>query len=89
MKKLLAILCVVTMIFCFVGCAPKDDAVVKNIEKCGFIVIDRIGRYGDISMYRVYNAETKVEYIYVRGAYESSLCPNFDENGDVIIYKGE
>lgn len=90
MKKLLVILCLVAMIFCFAGCKIKDDATNKLIDECGFVLIDKTGKYGDYNIHYVYDPETKVEYILTYG-YSGTigLCPRFDENGEVMFYKGE
>ena len=90
MKKLLAILCLIIMIFCFVGCASEKDSIVESInEDTCFVVIEEIGHYGDRYMYLVYDEKTKVEYIHTTGYNETSFCPYYDENGEVVIYKGE
>lgn len=93
MKKLLVVLFIITMIFCFVGCDMYDkryDASANEfMGDIGFVIIERLGNYGDTYVYLVYDAETKVEYIFTRGYSENSLCPYYDENGEVTIYKGE
>lgn len=90
MKKLLAILCLITMLFCLTGCKIKDDTTNKLIDECGFVLIEKNGNYGDYDIYRVYDPETKVEYILTNGYCGTiGLCPRFDENGEVMIYKGE
>jgi hypothetical protein len=80
----------IAMIFCFAGCKVKDDTANKLMDECGFVLIEKNGKYGDYHIYRVYDAETKVEYILTTG-YSGTigLCPRFDENGEVVIYKGE
>jgi hypothetical protein len=77
------------MIFCFTGCNYKDDVTTELLEESGFEIIDKIGHYGDVSIYLVYHSETKVEYIFVNGYCETSLCPYYDDNGNIVIYKGE
>ena len=99
MKKLLVILCLVVMVFCFAGCGntegptvfndTTDQVVIKQMEQAGFVVIERLSKYGDTYMYLVYDEKTKVEYILTEGYCETSLCPYFNENGELVIYKGE
>lgn len=90
MKKLFVILCIITIIFCLTGCKLKDNSANKLIDECGFVLIEKNGNFGDYNIYRVYDQETKVEYILTNG-YSGTigLCPRYDENGEVIIYKGE
>ena len=93
MKKLLITLLAIVMIFCFVGCNERDTAYDRQVNEfmadSGFVLIERIGKQGDTYMYLVYDAESKVEYILIEGYCETSLCPYYDSNGEVVIYKGE
>lgn len=93
MKKLLVALLLITMIFCFVGCDCYDDAYDEKVnelmDNAGFVVIDRLGKSGDTYFYLVYDTGTNVEYILVDGYCETSLCPRYNRNGDVIVHKGE
>ena len=93
MKKLLIILCLIAMVFCFTGCDKRDqlqyEAVNNMVTDMDFVVIEEISHYGDTYIYLVYDSETNVEYILVDGYCETSLCPRYNRNGDVMVHKGE
>ena len=93
MKILFTLFFIFIIMFCLVACNVADDiddkATEKYAENTGFVIIKKLGECGDTCTYLVYDAETKVEYILIDGYCETSLCPYFDENGDVVIYKGE
>lgn len=98
MKKLLAVLCLIGMIFFLVGCDTSNEQNVETIQDkvanefivdMGFVIIEKMGEFGDTCVYLVYDAETKVEYMLTEGYCETSFCPYYDENGEVVIYKGE
>lgn len=96
MKRFIAIILFILTLFIFIGCDAKtgttDYGADENyIESFGFEIIDRIGNYGDRKVYLVYDTRTNVEYILIHDEYNhtDSLCPYYDETGNVAIYTGD
>lgn len=94
MKRFIALLLIAVMCFCLTACNSYwdrydqlDDA---RFEEYGFIKIKQLGRYGENACYLVYDPITKVEYIACTGSYGNfSVCPYYDEYGNVAIYGGD
>lgn len=92
MKKFVAIALVIFTLCSFVGCgavSSMENIPENKFDNSGFVVIKQIGNIGIDEVYLVYNVETKVEYILIDGYQEISMCPYYDENGNIVIYKGE
>jgi hypothetical protein len=93
MKKIFLIILIVFTLCCFAACDDYEENtknITENtIENMGFIPIENIYLHGDSCAYVVYDPATKVEYIVFDGYRSFSICPYYDENGDVAIYGGE
>ena len=91
MKRLIALFLIIAMCIGLAACSKSYDKWDnEQIETYGFIEIKQIGRYGEGASYLVYDPVTKVEYIAITGSYGSfSLCPYYDECGNVVIYEGD
>lgn len=91
--KILLVLFIIVMTICLIGCDTDNKiaygAAEDYVEDLGFAIIKQLSEHGDAYTYLVYDKETKVEYILVDVFCEKSLCPYYDENGEVVIYKGE
>ena len=91
MKKIIAIVLVVCMLWCFAGCSEVTDNIRANkVSELGFVLIEEFGSYGSSRTYLVYDPNTMVEYLFYTADYDSiSMCPYYDSDGNVVIYKGE
>ena len=90
MKKLIAIILAIFMFCCLTACADSTTAFAEEaIERHGFVVVRQLYVYGDTSVYIVYDPSTMVEYIIYDGYRSYSICPYYDENGNVAFYKGD
>ena len=94
MKRLIALLLIVIMCAGFAACdahyARLDEYDDHEFKEYGFVTIKQLGRYGEGACYLVYDPVTKVEYIVRTGSYNDfSVCPYYDEHGNVAIYEGE
>jgi hypothetical protein len=78
MKHIIAILLVLSVVFCLTACSSVDD------EK-KFVEIDKYrAPYGQ-TIVVVYDPVTKVEY-FMMG---DTMCPRYDENGNIAFYEGD
>lgn len=91
MKRLITLLLIVLICVGLAACSDAHDKLdAEQIEECGFVRIKQFGRYGAGASYLVYDPATKVEYIAITGSYGNfSLCPYYNEHGDVVIYEGD
>lgn len=94
MKKFIVLLLVLVIVFSCAGCGVESRIKWNkdHIETFGFVVINQFGgMYGSESgCYLVYDPATNVEYICHVGSYGNfSLCPYYDETGNVVIYGGK
>jgi hypothetical protein len=94
MKRLIAVLLIVIMCVGFSACgtyyASLDEYDDNELKIYGFVIIKQLGRYGESACYLVYDSVTKVEYIVCQGSYSNlSVCPYYDENGNIVIYGGK
>jgi hypothetical protein len=93
MRKIFAIFLVVVTLLCLTACDTVTSSNVeygkKLIKNAGFVIIEQKYVKGDDSAYLVYDSKTKVEYLIFDGYHSLSVCPYYDENGNVAIYEGE
>lgn len=94
MKKINTILLLaVIMVSILAGCGKLEENTVntrsEHIEDNGFTVIEHFGETTKYDYYIVYDNDTKVVYFLslTNGGY--TLCPRYDENGEIMIYEGE
>lgn len=78
MKKIIAFILVLILVFSCAACKSVDDEHV-------FVKIDEYRTHHGYAVWLVYDPETKVEY-FMRG---DLMCPRYDENGNISFYKGE
>lgn len=78
MKRIIAILLVIFILCGLAACAPCEP-VDEQFEK-----IEKIGSVNGYTIWLVYDVNTKVVYV-VSG---DSICPYYDADGNVAIYKG-
>lgn len=78
MKRFIAILLVVLMLCGLVACAPAEQ------QDARFRSVDKFRLTTGYRAQLVYDLETKVMYIICG----DSLCPYYDEDGNVMIYEG-
>lgn len=89
MKRIVAILLAMFIVFTFVGCGAceSEDSYKEIVE--GFVTVKEL----DTSYrkaYMVYDKDTRVMYIVTEGYYGApSFSPYYDSNGDVAFYKGD
>ena len=71
------------------GCSSNDTTMDggPKFEKSRFEYIDTLDEYWSIDMYLIRDKETGVNYILSAGYQASSMCPLYDENGNVVITK--
>lgn len=71
------------------GCSSSETAMDDGpkFEKSRFEYIDTLDEYWSIDMYLIRDKETGVNYILSNGYCASSMCPLYDENGNVVITK--
>ena len=87
MKKRFIILCLVcTFLFGLTGCETEIDTDSHQVIFDKFVVIEtrRNEEYG--TLYTVYDKDTMVMYYFTHCDRSRSLCPVYDENGNVMIY---
>lgn len=87
MKKKFLVLCLLcTFMLALVGCETTIDTDHHDVFWDKFVVIeDRHNpEYGEL--YVVYDKDTMVMYYFTRSDRSRSLCPVYDENGNVMIY---
>lgn len=93
MKRFIAILLVLVIVFSCAGCKSyaefRDEAYTRYITKSGFEVIEQICTYGDYHVFLAYDTRTNVEYIVTIGAGSNGFCPYYDKDGNVVIYEKE
>lgn len=89
MKKFLIMVMVLTLIL--TGCETSkksyddDEMVISDT----FIVLERVYNFDDGAFYTVYDKETKVEYFIYSNGYQGGICPIYNADGTVKVYKGE
>lgn len=71
------------------GCSSNETAMGDGpkFEKSRFEYVDTLDEYWSIDMYLIRDKETGVNYILSNGYCASSMCPLYDENGNVVITK--
>ena len=93
MKRIIALLLIVIMLLSLTACAAKEESVnsftEKGMREIGFTVESYLGNFGDKYFYLIHDNNTKVKYIYVDDYMGMSLCPYYDEDGNVDIYEGD
>ena len=91
MKKIIAIVLVVSILCCFTGCSGVTDNLrAEEVSESGFVLIEEFGSFGSSRTYLVYDPNTLVEYLYYTADYGStSICPYYNSNGNVVIYEGD
>lgn len=91
MKRFIVVMLIIFMCTSLAACSDSYDKWdEEQIEAYGFIVIKQLGRYGESACYLVYDPATNIQYTVCTGSYSNfSLCPYYDEYGNVAIYKGE
>lgn len=84
MKKLICmILCIMVMSCTLCGCSTEtgdemyDQFVVISIKYDAW--------FGDL--YKVYDKDTYVMYYLLQTSYKFELCPVYDTDGSIMIYK--
>lgn len=89
MKRIVTLLLGVILCMNLSACRTTYDKLDDNqIKAYGFVTIKQLGFYGEGGSYLVYDPMTKVEYVAITGSYGNfSLCPYYDEHGDVVIYE--
>ena len=96
MKRFIALMLVLVIVFTCVGCAEhdceedyRDKSAKRYIESSGFEVIEKIGTHGDYRVFLAYDTRTNVEYIVTVGAGSNGFCPYYGKDGNVVIYEKE
>lgn len=88
MKKRFVILCLAcTFLFGLTGCFETKvdtDSHQEFFDK--FVVIETRNNADYGTLYTVYDKDTMVMYYFTRCDRSRSLCPVYDENGNVMIY---
>lgn len=88
MKKRFIILCLVcTFLFGLTGCGTKVDTDNHQEFFDKFVVIETRTNANYGTLYTVYDKDTMVMYYFTRCDRSRSLCPVYDENGNVMIYQ--
>lgn len=77
MKRIIAILLVLIVVFSLTACSSVDDDK-KLVE------IDKYRTPYGQTIFVVYDPVTKVEYFMI----PDMMCPRYDENGNIAFYEG-
>lgn len=94
MKRFIAIILALVIAISLMGCASVEEANLNMygtiVNELGFTVLQHAGDAARHDCYIVYDNETNVVY-YLSFPYATgiTLCPRYDENGEVMIYRGE
>ena len=90
MKRFIALLLVIFVCISLTACCfDYEEVDTEQIEEYGFVKIKTFGVYGEGGCYLAYDPATNVEYLVTTGSYgEFSLCPYYNEQGNVAIYEG-
>ena len=88
MKRIIVLVVIIILCINLVACEySRTESDLKQQEAFGFVTIEQRGYYGDSAAYLIYDPTTKVEYIVINGSGGNfSICPYYDEHGNVAIY---
>lgn len=91
MKRVVAALLLVVTLLGMTACETADKPTYeeRTIEECGFHIIERLGGKGYTNIYLVYDPDTGIEYLFLSGYHEDSICPYYNSDGTVAIYNGK
>lgn len=90
MRRVVAVLLLVIMLLGLTACSDNETIYEEQtIEECGFRIIDKFGDKGVADIYLVYDPNTCVEYLFLSGYHENSICPYYNSDGTVAIYNGK
>lgn len=96
MKRFIAILLVLVIVFSCAGCADhnceedsRDRVARRYIESVGFEIIEKLSEFGDYRTFLTYDTRTNVEYIVTFGNGSNGFCPYYGKDGNVVIYGGK
>lgn len=88
MKKFLIVVMVLAL--ALTGCGKTKRIIYENDEKTffdTFIVLEQRDNFDDGYLYIVYDKETKVEYYIFGSGYRGGICPIYNTDGTVKVYK--
>ena len=77
---------VCTFLFGLTGCETEVDTDSHQVLFDKFIVIETRTNTDYGTLYTVYDKDTMVMYYFTHCDRSRSLCPVYDENGNVMIY---
>ena len=87
MKKTLFVIIITCFLFCFLtGCKTTIDTDNHDVFYDKFVVIETRDNPEYGTLYTVYDKDTMVMYYFTHCDRSRSLCPVYDENGNVMIY---
>jgi hypothetical protein len=96
MKRFIAFLLILVIVFSCVGCTEhdcekdyRDRSAERYIKSVGFESIEKLSEFGDYRTYLTYDTRTNVEYIVTFGNGSNGFCPYYGKDGNVIIYGGK
>ena len=85
MQKLIVCIFIIIGII-LIGILTKDITVKEvNAENNDFVYVDR-ENVGSLVVYRYYDKETKVIYMFTRNGDSGGLTVMIDHNGDPLLY---
>jgi len=94
--KLIIFTAVLALTLCLTGCSCKEQYVDEHgnsydIIGGRFVVLDECednnANYN--RTYITYDNDTKVMYYIIDGYCRAGLCPMYDANGNIMVYKEE
>lgn len=89
MKKFLIVIMV--LMLALTGCETKKTSYDDNerVVFDRFIILEKLTKVGDGALYTIYDKETKVEYFLYSCGYQGGICPIYNADGTIKVYKGE
>lgn len=91
MKRIVAVLLLVIMLLGLTACSSTEQPTAGEmfIEECGFHIKEYLGKHVSLSVYLVYDVDTRVEYLFAFDGTRISICPYYNSDGTVAIYNGK
>lgn len=87
-KRILCILSIICLSTFSTSCG-ENSWPTSNRLKGRLEYIETIGDSGDCDFHIIRDSETGVEYIWMNGYGRMALCPLYDDNGEIVVKKGE